>query len=364
MRARHLADGAVLAGFPDLDAAAANRAARVLATALGRDDRVLDAIPAARTVLVLFDPDRLAHRDLEDLLRHARSEPSGVARTVHIPACYGGDAGPDLDELARAVALSPGELARLHAEAHHEVAFLGFAPGFPYLTGAPAALAVPRLPSPRIRVPARSLAVADGYTGIYPEPSPGGWRLIGRVAVDLFDPGADPPSLLRPGDRVVFDPIEVAELARFESHARPAPSPPRNPALRVLDPGLYTTVQSGPRHGLGAFGVGAGGAMDLPSLAAANEAVGNPAFAGALEMTLAGPRLELVADASFALAGAPLEARSNGTILEGRGPWRGAAGDHLELGPIRDGARAYLALAGGLAPAPRGSAARPLHAQE
>src|SRR6267154_3702397 len=213
MEVRHLADGAVLAGHPDLPEPAANEAARALAAQLSREAPawLLDAIPAARTLLVLFDPDRLAHSAVEERLLRASAAPSPVeARTIHLPTCYGGDVGPDLEALADASRLAPSDLVRLHAGADHRVAFLGFAPGFAYLRGTPRELSLPRLATPRVRVPARSVAVADGYTGIYPEESPGGWRLIGRVAARLFDPAATPPSLLLPGDRAVFDPIEPA----------------------------------------------------------------------------------------------------------------------------------------------------------
>jgi KipI family sensor histidine kinase inhibitor len=362
MEVRHLADGAVLAAHPDLPDAAANRLSRALRAALSQDDPpwLLEAIPAARTLLVLFDPDRIAHREVEALLRRpAAAGEEAAPRTVRLPTCYD---GPDLEELARGAGISPADLIRLHSGAEHRVAFLGFAPGFPYMTGAPRELAVPRLESPRVRVPARSVAVADGYTGIYPEDSPGGWRLIGRVAARLFDPAATPPSLLLPGDRAVFDPIGAAELAAFAP--RPLAIEPALPLLRCVKPGALTTVQGGPRHGLGALGVGAGGAMDLASLAAANALAGNPPFAGALEVTIAGPELLFLEGATFALAGADAPARLEGALLAGGGPHRADAGARLSIGTVRGGARVYLAFAGGLDLPPRGAPARPLRSGE
>ncbi|MFL5400607.1 MAG: carboxyltransferase domain-containing protein [Myxococcales bacterium] len=357
---RHLADGAILAAHPDLPDAAANRLSRALAAALSRDGPpwLLEAIPAARTLLVLFDPERIAHGDVEDLLRRpAAASREPAPRTVHLPTCYD---GPDLEDLARGAGLSSSDLIRLHSRAEHRVAFLGFAPGFPYMTGAPRELSVPRLQSPRVRVPARSVAVADGYTGIYPEDSAGGWRLIGRVAATLFDPAATPSSLLLPGDRAVFEPIGPAELAALAA----APNPPAIdvavPFLRCVKPGAFTTVQGGPRYGLGALGVGAGGAMDLASLAAANALVGNPPFAAALELTIAGPQLLFLDGATFALAGADAEARLDGAALAGGRPHRADAGARLSIGAVRGGARVYLAFGGGLAFPPRGTPARPL----
>jgi KipI family sensor histidine kinase inhibitor len=365
MEVRHLADGAVLAGYPELPEAAANEAVRALSAELFREGRagLLDAIPAARTLLVLFDPDRLAHSEVEPRLTRASAAPSHSSpRTIHLPTCYGGEAGPDLEELARSARLATSELVRLHASAEHHVAFLGFAPGFAYMRGAPRELSLPRLATPRVRVPARSLAVADGYTGIYPEDSPGGWRLIGRVAARLFDPGATPPSLLLPGDRAVFDPIAPAELAAFEAtgDGDTQGAAPVDPILQVAKPGAFTVSQGGPRHGLGALGVGAGGAMDLASLAAANELAGNPPFAGALEATIAGPELLALSDTTFALAGGEAEATLDGSLLRGRGPHRARAGARIAVGPIRGGIRVYLAFAGGVALPALGTPSRPL----
>jgi KipI family sensor histidine kinase inhibitor len=341
---QHLADGAALLRMP-------NAAALDLASALA--DRppagFLDAVPGACTLLVLFDPDLLDHDALaEALARAGSSRGRAEARTVRLQASYGGADGPDLAPLSRETGVSESELVRLHAEAAHTVAFLGFAPGFAYLSGVPRALAVPRLPSPRVRVPAGSVAVADGYTGIYPSATPGGWRLIGRVAQRLFDPSATPPALLRPGDRVIFEPVPAHELFAPPEAAAPAPSAFAKVA-RLLAPGPLTTVQGGPRYGLASSGVPPGGAMDLPALAAANARVGNAPAAAGLEATLVGPELELLAPARIAVAGGEVELTLQDRKLAGPGPHLLRAGDRLKLSALRSGVRAYLAFAGGLA---------------
>ena len=191
---RPLADGAVLLELTNaeaLDLAAALAAAR--------PDGLLDAVPGARTLLVLFDPDRFEPASLSALrVSTVRPEP----RTIRLPAVYD---GPDLAAISAQIDLPVAELVRLHTQAIHIVAFLGFAPGFAYLSGAPRELALPRLKTPRVRVPAGSLAVADGYSGIYPADTPGGWRLIGRVAARMFDADASPPALLSPRDHVIFE---------------------------------------------------------------------------------------------------------------------------------------------------------------
>ena len=356
---RHVVDGAVLLEYPGEPDVEANRAAVAVAAALARHGPagLLDAIPGARTLLVLFNPDVLGHAAAEELL--LRLEPLAQElepRTVRLATLYGGEAGPDLDALARRTGAPAEQLVRLHAGADHRVAFLGFAPGFPYLTGAPRALAVPRLATPRIRVPAGSVAVADGYTGIYPRESPGGWHLIGRIAQRLFDPAASPPSLLLPGDSVVFEPVDEARFGALVRASGTPALPPRSgtPVLRVIAPGASTTVQGGPRYGSGSFGVPAAGAMDLPSLASANARLGNPPLAAGVEITVTGPELEALGALRVALAG--------DVEFAPAGPWPRSLGkgDRLRLGPVKTGLRAYLCVDGGLAQAPPGAPGGPL----
>ncbi|WIG55610.1 MAG: Allophanate hydrolase 2 subunit 1 [Rhodanobacteraceae bacterium] len=132
-----------------------------------------------------------------------------------IPVCYGGDCGPDIDAIAEHAGLVRDEVIARHAAAEYTVAMLGFAPGFPYLLGLDAALHVPRRATPRTRVPAGSVAIGGAQTGIYPCELPGGWHLIGRTPLALFDPRRDPPCLLAPGDRVRFRAIDAGEFARL-----------------------------------------------------------------------------------------------------------------------------------------------------
>jgi KipI family sensor histidine kinase inhibitor len=353
---RHVVDGAVLLEYPGAPDAAANRAALALAAVLAqqRPRGMLDAIPGARTLLVLFDPDVLDHPSAQDLLlRIEPVEQSAEPRTVRLPALYGGEAGPDLEPLAHRAGLPVEELMRLHSTADHRVAFLGFAPGFPYMTGAPRPLAVPRLATPRVRVPAGSVAVADGYTGIYPSESPGGWHLIGRIAQRLFEPTASPPSLLLPGDRVVFEPVDAARFGELTRASPPrGPSPrPGTAVLRVIAPGASTTVQGGPRYGSGSIGVAAGGAMDLPALASANAQLGNPPLAAGLEITVTGPELEVLGPARIAVEGEVERAPAGGW------PRSLGKGDRLKLGRVQTGLRAYLCVDGGLAQTAPGAAA-------
>jgi len=227
---------------------------------------------------------------------------------------------------------------------------LGFKPGFAYLGLLPEPLECSRHKTPRVRVPAGSVALAGRQTGVYPVASPGGWQLIGRTALRLFDPWRDEPSLIAPGDRVRFAPVaELEEPAALAAPRLLAPSP----VAVVREPGLLTTVQDGGRFGHRRLGVGLAGAVDGSALAAANRAVGNREAAAALECTVVGPIVEFLAGVRFAVAGADL-----GAVLERAdlGDWpvpRGASvlarpGNRLRFAGRRNGCRAYVALRGGI----------------
>lgn len=172
---------------------------------------VCEAVPAYNSLLVRFDPDcsdpKSLYDELTDLCFSAPASYSAAGNLVEVPVVYGGVFGPDLDDVSDHAGMTPGEVVRLHAAGDYTVAFLGFQPGFPYLVGLDPRLACPRLASPRQTVPAGSVGIAGGQTGIYPLESPGGWRIIGRTYLKLFDPIGDQPTLLKPGDQVRFIPV-------------------------------------------------------------------------------------------------------------------------------------------------------------
>ena len=177
---------------------------------------VLNLHPAYASLLVDFDPLRVAAAELGDEIRRRLGAvsvtASAAARLVEVPVCYGGGLGPDLEAVAAHCGLSEGEVIARHAAAEYLVAFLGFSPGFPYLSGLDPALATPRLAAPRTHVPGGSVAIGGAQAGVYPAASPGGWRIIGRTPVRLFDARRDPPALLQMGDRVRFCPVSLEEF--------------------------------------------------------------------------------------------------------------------------------------------------------
>jgi len=177
---------------------------------------VRDLHPAYASILITFDPlaiepERLRAR-VAAAVGSSAAAPSTKVRLVEIPVCYEREFAPDLEDVARAHGLSTEEVVRLHASAEYVVHFLGFVAGFPYLGGLPDALATPRLPIPRRRVPAGSVAIAGSQAGIYPFPTPGGWRILGRTPETLFRADREPPALLAPGDRVRFAPVDADEF--------------------------------------------------------------------------------------------------------------------------------------------------------
>ena len=179
---------------------------------------VVNLHPAYCSIVIRFDALVTEHRELEALVRPLLENLDAVAlpgpREVEIPVCYGGEFGVDLADVADLHGMTPAQVAARHSSANYTVDFLGFAPGFGYLSGLPDELATPRLPVPRRSVPAGSVGIAGNQTGVYPFATAGGWRLIGRTPVAMFRPDRQPMSLLSIGDRVRFRPISAEEFAR------------------------------------------------------------------------------------------------------------------------------------------------------
>ena len=181
---------------------------------------ILDIVPTNRSVTVYFDALQWTFPGLAQRLRRVPRPSSDAIRSggrLHeIPVLYGGEWGPDLEDLAAFAGLSPAETISLHTSVRYQVYMLGFSPGFPYLGLVPEQMAMPRLSTPRTRVPAGSVGIADRQTGIYPTATPGGWRLIGRTPIDIYRKTDTDPFLLKPGDLVQFRPIDRKEFDRLK----------------------------------------------------------------------------------------------------------------------------------------------------
>jgi KipI family sensor histidine kinase inhibitor len=197
VRLRHVGDAGLLVEVGDATAAHAVRAALLAAAIPG----VRELVVGARSVLAVVDPLVTDPGAVLAAAAGASTADAAPGRLHRIPVRYD---GADLAEVADLVGLSTVQVVRRHASAEYTVAFLGFAPGFGYLTGLDPILRVPRRATPRERVPAGAVAIAGEHTAVYPRPTPGGWRLLGRTDASVFDPLRDPPALLAPGDRVRF----------------------------------------------------------------------------------------------------------------------------------------------------------------
>ncbi len=314
---------------------------------------LVESVPAFRSLLIVVDPAQadLAEvaRQIEERLTAPHSE-APPARTHEIPVAYGGEAGPDLQEVAARAGLEAAQAAALHAAGDYTALMLGFAPGFAYLGLVDPRLELPRRSTPRPRVPAGSVAVANRLTAVYPSPTAGGWHLLGRTAARLFDPSRDPPAAIALGDRVRFHPAEGGNDAPEPPGVTALPA---RPTIEVLDGGLLTTVQDLGRTGFRRYGVTSGGAADRAALVAANRAAGNSDGAAALECTVHGPTLRFVAAARVAITGGDL-----GALLErdDLGPWPvpqrvpvlARRGNVLRFTGRRNGCRAIVALEGGI----------------
>ena len=313
--------------------------------------------PAYASLLVSYDPGAVDREELRALVAERIEAGEHVelpdARVVEIPVVYGGDAGPDLAAVADHCRLAEHEVVRQHAAGAYLVHFLGFSPGFPYLGGMPPAIAVPRRATPRTLVPAGSVAIAGDQTGVYPLASPGGWNLIGRTPLALFDARRTPPALLAIGDRVNFRKVSEADLPRGRSEAHEGPQAPAGPgAIRVIESGYQSTVQDLGRPGHAHLGVSACGAADPLALRLGNWLVGNQEGVAGVEMTLLGGTFSLPAAAVIAVTGSDFSPALDGrpvplwTSVEVR------AGQTLAVGATRGGARCTLCVRGGIGVVP------------
>jgi inhibitor of KinA len=182
---------------------------------------VVETVPTYRSLLVVYDPLALPYEDLKGRLRQVEAGLGDISfpepRTTRIPVVYGGTCGPDLEGVARYHGITVEKVIRLHTSRPYLIYLIGFMPGYPYMGELPDGLVTPRLKTPRLIVPAGSVGIAQRQTGIYSMESPGGWQILGRTPVRLFDPAKEEPALLRMGDLVQFYPIAEGEFGRWKA---------------------------------------------------------------------------------------------------------------------------------------------------
>lgn len=183
---------------------------------------ICEIVPTYRSVTICYDPFVICFDEIKKMTafcmrRSSGSEQRNIARRFYIPVCYGGRFGADLEYIAHEIGLDMREIVRRHISREYPINMIGFLPGFPYLSGMDETIAVPRLENPRELIPAGSVGIGGKQTGVYPIASPGGWRLIGRTPIRLYDPHRNPPVLYTAGDWIRFYPVCEQEYARIEA---------------------------------------------------------------------------------------------------------------------------------------------------
>ncbi len=303
---------------------------------------LIDWIPSYNKLLLEFDDEAVSCRAVANCLNgiNMRGGELPPARAVVVPVKYD---GLDLPEISARTGLSIEEVVRLHSEPTYRVYAVGFTPGFPFMAEVPRKLRLPRRKSPRLKIPALSVAMAGVQTGIYPQATPGGWHLLGRSLKRVYDPFRAEPFLLQAGDSV-----------RFVAAEGEVPAPPQRVELlakegeqlfEVLEPGLLTIPVDEGRFGLGRYGLARSGPLDRYSFTVANRLLGNDGGAVALEVNLLGPELRVLRDTALAVAG-------YGPTISGGNEARVyhlTAGETLRFKGVGDGARTYIAIPGGFA---------------
>ncbi|ETY70543.1 urea amidolyase family protein [Bifidobacterium moukalabense] len=405
MRFLTCGDGGVLVELADLDETLRVFAALRSATTADKPrgsvlDAVTQLIPAARTILIAFDPLLASRAGIIAAVRalDVSADVCRRSRTVEIPVVYDGE---DLADIARLLGVSASQIIARHCARAWSVAFVGFAPGFAYLTGGDEIFDVPRRTVPRLSVPAGAVGLAGTFSGVYPRVSSGGWQLLGHTERTMWDEHADPPALLQPGDAVRFTPVRERAVAapvsclsdsgesdncdaKIRFHVSDSPESDKQKAgkrcgpdsagvataaLEAVRPGLLTTFQDDGRRSAD-MGVTGSGAADPCSSHLANALVGNPANAPVLEITGGGVRFVAHGDAVVAVAGAPAPItiignadRNDGVSAQHNAEGRAHAlertvvirqeamllrdGEAIEIGVPSSGLRDYLAVRGG-----------------
>ena len=342
---------------------------------------IRDLIPAFCTLMVEYDSsvwetERLIRR-LQELQQLKTQAKKRRKRIVEIPVCYGGYFGPDLQTVADHAGMTREEVIAVHSRTPYRIYMLGFLPGFPYLGGLDERLATPRLATPRTKIPTGSVGIGGSQTGIYPMPSPGGWQLIGRTPLDVYDAKREEPFLYEAGDEIQFVPIdsdtyyeirqeilrgtwkltvreELGETEQERQTAKDEQTVCAEDELQIggcLDiqmPGIFTTVQDEGRLGFQRYGFSQSGVMDQASWRLGNALLHNPKDAAALEMTWQGVSFTVDAATKIAVTGAECDVTIDGVKQQQNKVLDINPGQKVTIGIAKKGCRMYLCVQGGI----------------
>ena len=332
---------------------------------------VYEIVPTYCAASVYFDEKKCKAALLKKIAFEALEKTCGAGadsaacgKTIKIPVCYEGkEFAPDLERVCANARLSEEEAVKIHSSADYLIYMMGFLPGFPYLGGMDERLETPRLETPRTKIPAGSVAIGGMQTGLYPSESPGGWNIIGRTPLKVFDLERDPIFLYKAGDKIRFEPISKSDFERFDERkwleemglgGGAAKSALKEKyecggGIEILEAGLMTTIQDGGVVGFQKYGISQSGVMDKASFDLANALCGNGENAACLETTLLGPKIRFESDCAFAICGAAFEgAALDGVHVEMNKRILATAGSVLECGRASKGLRSYIAFGGGV----------------
>ncbi len=325
----------LLAQLPSRIAKSTHRKIRALQLALEGVEGISEMLPCYAELKIDFDPATICFDELRLFIQSLELNPDAMPppRCVEVPVVYDGE---DLERVADHNSLGGKDVIRMHSGPTYLVYMLGFSPGFPYMGGMNPRLASPRLENPRVNVSAGSVGIAGNQTGIYPVESPGGWNIIGRTRLKLFDPDGDNPFLFAPGDEVRFVPVDEGRALSTKAPRAVRRTVPAN-GVKIIEPGMFTTVQDAGRFGYLRFGLPPSGAMDRRAFELANALVDNDRNSAVLECTGTMPILESSHPVRLAVAYA-----DHFLTLDV------AAGEKIAFGPIKLGYRAYIAFQGGI----------------
>ncbi|WP_085246738.1 5-oxoprolinase/urea amidolyase family protein [Gilliamella mensalis] len=316
-----------------------------------------EIIPAARTILIRYNP---IATNANTLVKHiAKLDISASVmqsgELVTIPVHYNGE---DLAQVAEYLGITVAQVIARHTNNEYQVAFCGFAPGFAYMVSKNAQFNVPRRKSPRVRIPAGSVALAGEFSSVYPRASPGGWQLIGITDIAVWDLNRDKPALLKPGSRVNFvDATKSTKKYHLPSVKKDDNNSNQQQDIKILATGLQTLLQDAGRIGQAALGISESGAMDKGALHSGNRIVGNPINEVVLEITQGGFKAQVNRGMLVAVTGAQCDIHI--TTSDGEKynvamyqPIQLEKGDIISLGSAKCGVRSYLTVRGGFQVSP------------
>lgn len=340
----------------------AGATARALRRALASER--CDVVATLEEVAIVSEPGMNAARvallenALQTAVENVATSEEVAGRVVVVPVCYDDAFAPDADEVAKTCGVARADIAKLHAGREYVAGFVGFSPGFAYLQGVDERLRLGRRQTPRPRVEAGSVAIAGEQTAVYPSATPGGWHVIGRTPVRVFDATRERPAMIEAGDRVRFEAISREQFdaivaSQSVSERDSASGDAGDAAVRVEHPGSLASVQDAGRRGWMHAGVSASGSADWLSRVVANRLVGNEDDAPVIEASLSGPTLLALREVTLVVCGAQaamvIEQRSGRLVeLATMTPVTLHAGERLRVRGYSGGSRIAIAIAGGV----------------